>query len=626
METRGIQYWFQNLKTQSKLMLGFSTVGVIIAVVGILGVLGLLQLREKLRIVYNDSTLALANLAASGSNLGLYHDALLEAARARSKAEYDNAIQPLAALKNATLEPLKAYAGGRLRVSRSGRSELKDLKTLWDSMNSYFRAAEGAISAFDDSRSQDIPPGTRILFYDLGKLSVATDVAARYAFATSRLHEMVITAREVAKDLNEDGQTVAREGTQWLIVLGLIAIAVGWGFGYFIARSISGGVTHIAEVATQAASGHLEARANLVSHDELGQMAMAFNAMLDRITALVQTEEERDMLQRRLMEFLVMVSEISKGDLTKRGAVTTDMFGNLADAFNLMLDRFAKLLTQSREAAERVAESATAMRETAGRLSYTAQLQEDESGRTLSAVERLAESMREVAEKSGASSASAQQTLSATEQGRVAVQETLQGMQTIRSAVQRMSKQVKGLGDRSLEISQIVSTIKDIAAQTNLLALNAAIEAAGAGEAGARFAVVADQVRKLAEGSSHAAREIADLVAVIQSETQTTVVAMEQETLAVEAGSSSASRTGDVFKEISEIALRSAELARTIAESSEQQTTATEEVGEVIRAFAGSAVAIRKSAEETRLTVEELGKLSQGLTNAIGQFKLPVGV
>ena len=112
-----------------------------------------------------------------------------------------------------------------------------------------------------------------------------------------------------------------------------------------------------------------------------------------------------------------------------------------------------------------------------------------------------------------------------------------------------------------------MSTIRDIANQTNLLALNAAIEAAGAGEAGARFAVVADQVRKLAESSTQATREIADLVKVIQSETQDAVVAMEQETQAVEAGSASALRTGEVFNEISGIAQRSAELAQTIASS-----------------------------------------------------------
>jgi len=299
------------------------------------------------------------------------------------------------------------------------------------------------------------------------------------------------------------------------------------------------------------------------------------------------------------------------------------MFGNLSDAFNLMLDRFAHLLGEAKMAAGRVTESATAMRETAGQLAQTAQVQEQESGHTLSAVEGLAEVMRQVASSAGASSESAQKTLSATEQGRMAVQQTVQGMQTIRTAVQRMSKQVKGLGDRSLEISQIVSTIKEIASQTNLLALNAAIEAAGAGESGARFAIVADQVRKLAEGSSTAAREVADLVTVIQTETQAAVIAMEQETQAVEAGSSSAMRSGEVFKDISEIAQRSAELARAIADSSQRQTAATEGMSVTMRRFSSGAISIRKSADETRLTVLELGKLAAGLTTSVGQFKLP---
>ena len=434
---------------------------------------------------------------------------------------------------------------------------------------------------------------------------------------------MVITSRQVAKDVNDNGQAVA----EWLgnvMMLGsLVAIALGLALGFYIARMISQGVTHIADVATQAAHGQLHARAKIDSQDELGQMAVAFNTMLDRITTLVQTEEERDVLQRRLMEFLVMVSDVSKGDLSRRGEVTADMFGNLADAFNLMLDRFAQLLGQAKTAAGRVAESTTAMRESAGELAQTAQVQEKESGHTLNVVQELADVMRQVASSAGASSDSAQQTLSATEQGRIAVQETVKGMQIIRNAVQRMSKQVKGLGDRSLEISQIVASIKEIASQTNLLALNAAIEAAGAGESGARFAIVADQVRKLAEGSSQAAREVATLVSVIQTETQAAVIAMEQETQAVEAGSSSAIRSGEVFKDISEIAQRSAELARAIADSSNRQTTATDGMSEAIRKFSSGATAIRKSAEETRLTVQELGKLADGLSTSVGHFKLP---
>ncbi len=622
MEKRGFQTWFKDLKTGKKLMLGFTAVGVIIVAVGIVGLLGLQQLRSQLQIVYENSTIALGNLGTVSSNLGLYHDAVLTAGRQIRKAEFEDAIKPLPGLKSRVLKPLETYAVGQMHVSTSGRDEAKDYQALRAALDAYFAAAEGAISAFEDSFSPAITSEQRGMMRDLGTLALSVDVSTKYSAATARVRELLATVQDVAKDLNETGQAVAAGRTRVVIVGALVAIVLGLGIGSLLARFFSQGVTHIAQVARQAASGNLKARASLNSRDELGQMAVAFNTMLDRITKLVQTEEERNQLQRRLIEFLALVAEVSKGDLTKRGQVTADMFGNLADAFNLMLDRFGQLMHQVRDAAGHVNGSAGALRETASQMAGTAERQTEESARTLAAVEGLTQSMRQVAETAGASSDSAKQALTATERGRIAVQETVQDMQSIRGAVQRMSKQVKGLGDRSLEISQIVSTIRDIAAQTNLLALNAAIEAAGAGEAGARFAVVADQVRKLAEGSTQAAREIADLVKVIQTETQDAVVAMEHETQAVEAGSASALRTGDVFQEISHIAQRSADLAQSIAQSSSQQAAATETVARVIQEITGGAVSTQKAAEKTRLTVEEVAKLAEGLTGAVGQFKL----
>ena len=617
-----VQQRFMDLKTLTKLLVGITLVAVVIAAVGYLGVVGLEQLKNKLQAVYDDSTQALADLATSGSGLGLYHDAILEAGRARTKIEFDVAIKPLSIRKAATLEPIARISKGQLPKSRSGRDEKKDLAALTAALNAYFKAADGVTVTIQDSLDPKLGDDQRELFKGLAATSIATDVAARYTDTTKKFGEMVASARDVAKDLNEDGQTSAAKQITYLIGGALAAIIIGVAFVYYVALIIAKGVSHIADVAKQAASGQFTARATLQSQDELGQMAQAFNTMLDRITGLVQSEEERNLMQSRTMQFLVLVSEVSKGDLSKRGEVTADMFGNLADAFNLMLERFGKLLGQVKDAAGRVNESARAMKDTAGQVAQLSQQQEQESTQTLAAVEGLALAMRQVASTAGATSDSAQLALDATEKGRLAVQETVQGMQSIRSAVQRMSKQVKGLGDRSLEISQIVSTIRDIASQTNLLALNAAIEAAGAGEAGERFAVVADQVRKLAESTTQAAREIADLVAVIQTETQAAVVAMEQETQAVEAGSASAIKTGDVFQEISKIAKKSAELAQIIAESSMQQTAATEGVTEAIHRFATGASTTRKAAEETRHTVEDLAKLAAGLTTSVGQFKL----
>jgi len=509
-----------------------------------------------------------------------------------------------------------------LRVSKSGRDEAKDLQALNDALSSYFASTDGAISAFQDSYSPGLTEEQRQMMRDLGTLAISVEVGTKYNAATTRVRELLTTIRDVAKDLNDSGQAEASFRSRVVIIGAVLAIILGGTIGYLLARFFSRGVIHIAKVAEQAAAGNLQARATMQSEDELGQMAGAFNQMLDRITALVQTEDERNIMQRRLMEFLALVSDVGKGDLTKRGEVTADMFGNLADAFNLMLERFGKLMRQTREAADRVNQSATSVRDNSGQMAATAKHQAEESTRTLTAVEGLAISMRKVAETAGASSESAKQVLTATERGRVAVQETVQDMQGIRGAVQRMSKQVKGLGDRSLEISQIVSTIRDIASQTNLLALNAAIEAAGAGEAGARFAVVADQVRKLAESSTQATREIADLVKLIQTETQDAVVAMEQETQAVEAGSASALRTGQVFEEISQIAQRSSELAQSIANSATEQTASTDKVGRALKDFTGGAVATQKATDTTRVTVEEMAKLAQGLNASVSQFKV----
>ena len=623
MVGQGMMHRFQDLRTQSKLLVSFGLVSVIIMVMATAGIATLRQLSSQSQTVYLEYTVPLAQFSDLGTALTRHHQILLDMAQATKHDDFLGELAKLQPLKQSIQKHVAEYKSTTLRVSRSGRDESKDMGLLETALERYFRDAQGAASAMADSFDKKmLSSGQAEQMRALGVLALTVNMTPLFDEAIKRHSEQVISMQEVAKDLNEDAQTAASNGTVLLVVGGIIAVVMGFGIGYLMARFLARGISHIANVATQAASGNLQARAKVHSQDELGQMAKAFNTMLDRITTLVQTEEERDLMQKRLMQFLVLVSEVGKGDLSKRGEVTADMFGNLADAFNLMIARFGQLLKQVRESAERVNKSAGTLRDSAGQMSGTARHQAEESVRTLGAVEQLATSMRQVADTAGASSDSAKQVLSATERGNVAVQETVRDMQSIRSAVQRMSKQVKGLGDRSLEISQIVSTIRDIANQTNLLALNAAIEAAGAGEAGARFAVVADQVRKLAESSTQATREIADLVKVIQTETQDAVVAMEHETQAVEAGSASALKTGDVFAEISAIAQRSSELAHNIANAASDQTASTDKVGRAIKDFTGGAVATQKATDATRLTIEDMAKLAEGLTTSVSQFKI----
>ena len=428
--------------------------------------------------------------------------------------------------------------------------------------------------------------------------------------------------RETARELNDKGQAEADYYVNMVMIGGLIALFLGGSIGYAVTRNLTRSIVHVADVAGQAAAGNLQARARLESRDEIGHMALAFNAMLDRITSLASTEEERDRMQKRLLQFQALVSDVGKGDLTKRGEVTADMFGTVADGFNLMIQRFSQLMRHVRESAERVSKSAGVLRENAGQMAGTVRRQADESRKALGAVEQLVVSMRHVSDIAGTSSDSARQVLQATEEGHIAVQETEEDLGRIRSAAQRMVKQIKLLDDRSLNISQIVSAIRENANQTNLLALNAAIEAAGVGEAGARFGVVADQVRKLAENSTQATREVLDLIKVIQSETRNVTVAMEQEMQAAEAGSASALRTGDMFRNIATIAERSAELAHAITSSVAEQEASTDQIGRSIKDFTGAATATQHVTDQTRTTVEDMVKLAEGLAASVAQFKV----
>ena len=614
---------FEDLRTQTKLLTAFGIVSVIILIMSSLGVWTNKRISQQTDAMYVDYTVPLIDFNTMLFNINKYHETLQDLSRAPRAADFKVDVAKIGPYRQEVEQLIAKYQGKTLRVSSSGREEAKDLGELKSALTTFFQQADAGVAAIAESfESKALSAGQALQMRELGQLALTVSIAPAFDAVSSRHAEQIKTMQEVAKDLSKEANTLASNGTLGLVVGGVIAVLLGLSVGYWVAHKLALGIGQVANVAQLAAGGNYQARAKIVSKDELGQMAGSFNAMLDRITALVTSEGERDEMQKRLMGFLVLVSDVGKGDLTKRGEVTADMFGNLADGFNLMIVRFGQLLKQVREAAERVNKSAGTLRDSAGQMAGTAKHQADESTKTLSAVEQLASSMRQVSETAGASSESAKQVLQATERGRVAVQETVQDMQSIRSAVQRMSKQVKALGDRSLEISQIVSTIRDIANQTNLLALNAAIEAAGAGEAGARFAVVADQVRKLAESSTQATREIADLVKVIQTETQDAVVAMEQETQAVEAGSASALRTGEVFNEISGIAQRSSELAQTIASAAVNQTASTDQVGRSIKDFAGGAAATQKATDSARVTVEDMAKLAEGLTSSVAQFKL----
>ncbi|HUL34360.1 MAG TPA: HAMP domain-containing methyl-accepting chemotaxis protein [Candidatus Eisenbacteria bacterium] len=405
-----------------------------------------------------------------------------------------------------------------------------------------------------------------------------------------------------------------------IIVAGVVAVVVSF-FLFWRLSGISAPLNELAAFSERLAAGDSKARADIHSSDEFGYIADNLNRAVAKVSKASSNQEATESLQRSITDLLAVINQVARGDLTLRGKVTNDALGNVADSINYMLDNFTKVLERVRKAAMEVAVSSNNILLAADEMQAGATQQDQEITNTSSAVEELTVSMKQVSNNAEASAEAARRALDAAEQGNRAVRDTLEGMQRIRASVQATAKKIKSLGDRSLEISEIINVINDITEQTNLLALNAAIEAARAGEAGRGFAVVADEVRKLAEHSRSATKDIAALIKAIQAETNEAVVVMEDGTKEVEGGAQLADQAGRALDAISSVVRQSAELVQEISLASKQQVRGTEGVAHAMQIISGITRQTSQGTRGTVATVSQLVKLSDQLNEALAQFR-----
>jgi len=369
------------------------------------------------------------------------------------------------------------------------------------------------------------------------------------------------------------------------------------------------------------AAGDSRARAEVQGNDDFSVIAENLNKTVARVSKAYGNQEAQENLQRSITDLLNLINQVARGDLALRGKVTNDALGNVTDSINFMLDNFTTVLDRVRKAAVEVSTNANRILVATDEMNTGTGQQDQEITNTSSAVEELTVSMKQVSNNAEASAEAARRALDAAEQGNRAVRDTLDGMQRIRSSVQATARKIKSLGDRSLEISEIINVINDITEQTNLLALNAAIEAARAGEAGRGFAVVADEVRKLAEHSRTATKDIAALIKAIQAETNEAVVVMEEGTKEVEVGAGLADQAGKALEAISSVVRQSAELVQEISLASKQQVRGTEGVANAMQIISGITRQTSQSAKQAAGTVGNLVKLSEQLVDALSQFR-----
>lgn len=459
---------------------------------------------------------------------------------------------------------------------------------------------------------------------------------------------LVQTNRLYADISNETAQAALVRMRLQLIIAGVLATLLSLVIAVWLIRLFTGAIKNLMKASRKISEGELDISLAVNSTDELGDMAAVFLKMVDYIKGIaaeankiasndlsstIQPKSEKDELGNA---FLQMVSGLRQTvlQINKSAGNLKTASGHLAEAANQAVQATSQINTTIQQVARGTSDQASSIGKTASSVEQMtlaiegvargAQEQSQAISKASDITSRINTAIQQVAGNATAVTHDSATAADAARAGVLTVEETLQGMQNIKVKVGASAGKVHEMGKRSEEIGTIVETIQDIASQTNLLALNAAIEAARAGEQGKGFAVVADEVRKLAERSSQATREIGGLIVGIQKTVSEAVNAMEEGSNEVEIGVNSANKAGAVLSEIltaAQAVNKQASLASEATElmgaSASELVAAVESVSAVVEQNTAATEEMAANSSEVTLAIESIASVSEENSAAI---------
>jgi twitching motility protein PilJ len=351
-------------------------------------------------------------------------------------------------------------------------------------------------------------------------------------------------------------------------------------------------------------------------------LLMGLVFLADTRRSAAQSESENKKNQEAILRLLNEMGDLADGDLTVKAEVTEDITGAIADSMNYTIDELRNLVTGVNSAAISVTQKTAQAQSISAELLGAAERQSKEIEQTTSQVLDVSRSISAVSSTAEEGAQVAQRSLAAADKGRVAVQDSIAGMNDIREQIQETSKRIKRLGESSQEIGEIVELISDITEQTNVLALNAAIQAASAGEAGRGFSVVAEEVQRLAERSGEATKQIGAIVKTIQADTQDAVAAMEKSTQGVVEGAKLSDAAGQALTEIDSVTKNLAQLIQQISQATSAQAEATNQVAQNMQEILEITRQTTRGTQQTAGSIRDLSAVAQELKSSVAGFKL----
>jgi methyl-accepting chemotaxis protein len=317
-----------------------------------------------------------------------------------------------------------------------------------------------------------------------------------------------------------------------------------------------------------------------------------------------------------------VVARIAQGDLTQDVALKPGDKDSLLAAMKHMQDALRRMIAELKSNADGVASAAQQLSTTSEQLAISSSQQSEAASSMAAAVEEMTVSINHVSDSAHEARQVTDQTGEQSNRGKGVIADTVSEMRSISSTVTEASTTIHAVGESSQKISSIVQVIKDVADQTNLLALNAAIEAARAGEQGRGFAVVADEVRKLAERTAQATTEISDMIGAVQSSAQAAVDSMQQAVSRVEGGVGMANRAGEAMGGISEGAARVVAAVNEISSALKEQSVASNEIAANVEKIAQMSEENSAATREAADTARQLETLAVDTRNVVSQFRL----
>ena len=554
-------------------------------------------------------------------------------------------------------------------------SQVTLLETTEAKLADWYRARDGGPVAKTDAGDRD--GAANAALYGVGGQAFTDAFAAVGKFAAE--------TRGVAEAANQAAQDTQSTATTLMIGLIVVATVIGAGVAFWIARGITGPLTAVGRVASDlaqrvipglaavteaVAAGDLTQEASVdvdtvtvSTQDEIGDMAGQFNTMIEQLNSMGQSVNT---MVGSLRDLIGQVGETgaSLNEASSQLSAASEQAGQATQGIASTVQQVAEGANDQSERVQQTTETMQQLSQAIDQIAAGSREQATNVEQAADIVSQVSSAIGEVARNAQAASDGATQANDAAQNGEGMVRQTVDGMDKIRAAVDSVSGTVTDLGTQSAEIGKIVAVIDDIAAQTNLLALNAAIEAARAGEQGRGFAVVADEVRKLAERVTEATKEIATLIETVQRGVDQSIKATEEGTKEVASGTQLANEAGEALTQIlaavstvsgqveqisaaaEEVSASSDEMVKTIdgvSQVVEQNSSATEQMAasstEVDRAMEGiasvtaqnsaSTQEVSSAAEEMSAQVEEvvgsaqaLAEMAQELQTSVSSFQV----